>query len=307
MPVSETVHVPGTLVTIGALSRELNLLKKLAAISPETIEDKSKGDALSKTFSVLQISWFVVQCVARANQHLPITLLEMTTLAYAGLSMIMYSLWWHKPLNVKYHISLDGPYSRSMPETHHPEASASPVNPLRHRWVSTLHWIKLTILGESAQGSYEDIGEGAFPFNSGGTERDMTSRIVTMPGVGFLFGAFHCVAWSFYFPSHTEMMLWRLSSMAIIIGLCMAGHLFGVSLIIFFIDREGMSKLRRSVKDREIWALTLFILSAFTVFFGMFAYIVARIMLITLAFLQLRSLPPSAFCTVQWTTYIPHI
>ncbi|PBK58881.1 hypothetical protein ARMSODRAFT_899977, partial [Armillaria solidipes] len=65
-----------------------------------TIEDKSKGDALSKTFSILQLSWFVVQCIARAIQHLPITLLEMTALAFAGLSMIMYLLWWYKPLNV---------------------------------------------------------------------------------------------------------------------------------------------------------------------------------------------------------------
>ncbi|PBK85589.1 hypothetical protein ARMGADRAFT_941811, partial [Armillaria gallica] len=65
-----------------------------------TIEDKSKGDALSKTVSILQISWFIMQCIARTIQHLPITLLEMTALAFAGLSMIMYFLWWYKPLNV---------------------------------------------------------------------------------------------------------------------------------------------------------------------------------------------------------------
>ncbi|PBK58901.1 hypothetical protein ARMSODRAFT_899957, partial [Armillaria solidipes] len=71
-----------------------------SSVHEKTIEDKSKGDALSKTFSILQISWFVVQCVARAIQHLPITLLEMTALAFAGLSMIMYLLWWYKPLNM---------------------------------------------------------------------------------------------------------------------------------------------------------------------------------------------------------------
>ncbi|KAK0229395.1 hypothetical protein EDD85DRAFT_145535 [Armillaria nabsnona] len=302
-PSSETVHVPGTLVTLKALSREPNLVKKLTAISPETIEDRSKGDALSKTFSILQISWFVVQCVARAIHHLPITLLETTALAFAGLSMIMYLLWWHKPLNVKYHISLDGPYSRPMPETHHPEESASPVNPLRRRLVSTFNWIRLTARGDSIRGYYEDIGDGAFPFHSGGTTRDMSSRLVIMPGVGFLFGAFHSVAWSFYFPSHTEMMLWRLSSTAVIIGLCVEGHLIGVLLIIVFIDRERLSKLDRSMKDRETWALIFALLT----FAGIFAYTVARIMLIILAFLQLRSLPPLAFCTVQWTTYIPHI
>ncbi|PBK85563.1 hypothetical protein ARMGADRAFT_861123, partial [Armillaria gallica] len=72
----------------------------LAAISAETIEDKNKGDALSKAFSILQISWFIVQCIARANQHLPITLLETTALAFAGISFTTYFLWWNTPLNI---------------------------------------------------------------------------------------------------------------------------------------------------------------------------------------------------------------
>ncbi|PBK80294.1 hypothetical protein ARMGADRAFT_949795, partial [Armillaria gallica] len=62
----------------------------------------TKGDPLSKAFSILQIFWFIVQCIAQVIHHLPITLLEMTALAFAGLIIIMYFLWWHKPLNVKY-------------------------------------------------------------------------------------------------------------------------------------------------------------------------------------------------------------
>ncbi len=70
-----------------------DLEKKLEEVSAETIEDKSKGDTLSKTFSILQISWFIVQCLTQALQHLPITLLEVTALAFAGLSIITYCLW----------------------------------------------------------------------------------------------------------------------------------------------------------------------------------------------------------------------
>ncbi|PBK58893.1 hypothetical protein ARMSODRAFT_899966, partial [Armillaria solidipes] len=77
------------------------LVEDIEAISVKTIEDKSKGDALSKTISILQISWFIAQCIARVIQHLPITLLEMTALAFAGISIITYSLWWYKPLNVQ--------------------------------------------------------------------------------------------------------------------------------------------------------------------------------------------------------------
>ncbi|PBK58900.1 hypothetical protein ARMSODRAFT_899955, partial [Armillaria solidipes] len=72
----------------------------VTAISVKTIEDKSKGDALSKAISILQISWFIAQCVGRVIQHLPITLLELTAVAFAGISVITYCLWWYKPLNV---------------------------------------------------------------------------------------------------------------------------------------------------------------------------------------------------------------
>jgi hypothetical protein len=70
-------------------------------ISKAEIEDKSKGDALSKGFVVMQISWFVTQCMARGVQRLPITELELVTVAFAVLNLVIYILWWEKPLNVQ--------------------------------------------------------------------------------------------------------------------------------------------------------------------------------------------------------------
>ncbi|KAK0432182.1 hypothetical protein EV421DRAFT_2024131 [Armillaria borealis] len=63
-PGSRTSHLPGALVTLESLKSEPNLVKNLAAVSPETIEDKSKGDALSKMLSIVQLSWFIMQCIA---------------------------------------------------------------------------------------------------------------------------------------------------------------------------------------------------------------------------------------------------
>ncbi|KAK0432170.1 hypothetical protein EV421DRAFT_2024119 [Armillaria borealis] len=307
----ETRDVPGTLVTLEALESEPLLVTNLAAISPETIEDRSEGDALSKTVSILQISWFIVQCVARAMQHLPITLLEMTSLAFAGLNIITYFLWWYKPLNVKYPIYLDGSDKRPTSEIHYPEESASPVKSSwlewayrRVDWVG--NWIACTTLGYS----YLEIRDGACRFYSG-TTREGDARCMAMVGVGFLFGAFHCVAWSFYFPSHAEMVLWRFSSMAVLIGLCVGSQFRVGMMILDWVDPEWTSKpvsvFFRAWRDDKIWVLTLVTISNFMFFVAIVAYIVARIILIILAFLQLRSLPPLAFCTVQWTTYIPHI
>ncbi|OAX39393.1 hypothetical protein K503DRAFT_799686 [Rhizopogon vinicolor AM-OR11-026] len=69
-------------------------------ITEADIEDRSKGDILSKGIAILQLVWFVLQLVARYVQNLPITLLEIDTLAVATLTCITYGCWWKKPKDV---------------------------------------------------------------------------------------------------------------------------------------------------------------------------------------------------------------
>ena len=64
------------------------------------IQDKGKSDWLAKSLVLLQTSWFVMQCIARAIEHLPVTHLEIVTLAYAAMNFVIYIFWWNKPLNV---------------------------------------------------------------------------------------------------------------------------------------------------------------------------------------------------------------
>ncbi|KAK0461500.1 hypothetical protein IW261DRAFT_1348992 [Armillaria novae-zelandiae] len=121
-----------------------------------------------------------------------------------------------------------------------------------------------------------------------------------MGGVGCFFGAFHCLAWSFSFPSHAEMVLWRVSSLGVLIAI------FGMSCVPL-IGWSKFDKIFSPLIPKMVW---MFIQEHFGECIGPFSmliYIVARIMLIVLAFLQLCHLSPLSFCTVQWTTYIPHI
>jgi hypothetical protein len=62
-------------------------------IAIEEIRDKSKGDFISKGLVVLQTGWFIAQCIARGAQGLPITELELVTIAFAGLNFVMYWVW----------------------------------------------------------------------------------------------------------------------------------------------------------------------------------------------------------------------
>ena len=70
-------------------------------VKESDIEDRSKADALSKALVIVQTTWFVLQCIARAQQGLMVTQFELVTVALAALNGIMYFLWWHKPLNVQ--------------------------------------------------------------------------------------------------------------------------------------------------------------------------------------------------------------
>ncbi|KAG6913623.1 hypothetical protein DXG01_005517, partial [Tephrocybe rancida] len=62
------------------------LVGKQITISKEDILDRSKGDILSKAIVLLQVSWFILQVLARAIQRLPITQLEIATIAFATLN-----------------------------------------------------------------------------------------------------------------------------------------------------------------------------------------------------------------------------
>lgn len=76
------------------------LLVDLPFISRDEILDKNGRDGLSKAIAMLQLTWFVVQIVARVRQSLAVTELELTTAALASLNIVMYVSWWSKPTDI---------------------------------------------------------------------------------------------------------------------------------------------------------------------------------------------------------------
>ncbi|KAF7794966.1 hypothetical protein EIP86_006109 [Pleurotus ostreatoroseus] len=69
-------------------------------LTEETIMDSSKANAFSKFVSLSQVLWFCANCITRILQSLPLSLLEITTLAHALCTVATYLCWWHKPLNI---------------------------------------------------------------------------------------------------------------------------------------------------------------------------------------------------------------
>ncbi|KAG2089993.1 uncharacterized protein F5147DRAFT_755527 [Suillus discolor] len=84
----------------------------------EGIQDKSKGNAISKGLVVFQVAWFVMQLITRAIYHLETTQLEVGTLAFAVLNFLTYAVWWDKPLNVQCPHPVYWKSTESRPEDH---------------------------------------------------------------------------------------------------------------------------------------------------------------------------------------------
>ncbi|KAF5309445.1 hypothetical protein D9619_012474 [Psilocybe cf. subviscida] len=75
------------------------------AIDPPTVterdlQDRSKSDATAKIIFGLQTGWFAFQCAERIWQDLPLSELEVLTLAYVGMNTALFIAWWSKPQGV---------------------------------------------------------------------------------------------------------------------------------------------------------------------------------------------------------------
>jgi hypothetical protein len=73
----------------------------LPDVAEGEVKDKSKGDWLIKSLACIQATWFYVSCLVRVGQSLPLTLLELNTFAHAMCTIVVYFVWWHKPLDVE--------------------------------------------------------------------------------------------------------------------------------------------------------------------------------------------------------------
>ena len=260
------------------------------------IMDKGKSDWLAKSLVLLQTSWFVMQCIARAIEHLPVTHLEIVTLAYAAMNFVIYIFWWKKPLNVNRPVRVLRKYE---PRETQPRVN-EPISEARKLTWEAIRKGLTTVFRLIVAGEDRDVNlshEGRVPmFWADTTDRDyvvIADSIVL--GVGVCFGAIHCIAWRFSFPTHIELLMWRISSIAIT-----AVPVYIPLILVFGLAFGWLVGAQMSEK-------LVLIVFCFGPLVGVILYILARAVTLVLAFTSLRDLPPGAYETVHWTTFIPHI
>ena len=97
--------------------------------------------------------------------------------------------------------------------------------------------------------------------------------------VAILFGGIHCAGWNFPFPSHAELIIWRVSSLIILIVPCTIP-----------VIAEPVGTIRVAVLA-----------------FVVVMYVLARLTLFVEAFIALRHLPRGAYAVVEWTALLLHM
>ncbi|KAG8820356.1 hypothetical protein FRC17_010187 [Serendipita sp. 399] len=247
------------------------------------IEDRSKSDWIAKSIVLLQILWFIVQCIARKLGNLPLSELEVVTLSYTVINLAIYIAWWDKPQNVTWPVPL--------------------FHDVRSEWRGRIRWWveALALLGFryntplSAMRRTPTFYFGHSPKEWRGVKHgvEFAAAFLTVI-VGSVFGAVHLLAWSSPFPTATMLHWWRYSSIALTVSPVVV--LLGTMTVIKYLEKSGPLWAR-------IWGFPCFL----ALIAGLLAYVIGRATTLILAFRTLNSLPPEAFRTVRWTDLFPHI
>ena len=286
------------------LLRSKGLLPKLPYITLEEINDKSKSDSLVRAITVVQITWMVIQIIARAFRSLAISQLEVSVLAFATCAIIIYGINWEKPKAAQVPITIisyPGPF---------PKDTMGIVE--RDRDAAESFFSGLILLVEQlvtclAGGDRNAKWPLGKPIPNLYTRNvPWINRMMGMSDLGIsqgdifglflgatVFGAVHIAAWNFVFPTPVESLLWKIAAV-----LCTTiGLVFGVVIgTMFGFDSDSSGAIYSIVLVITLSLLMVVPLS----------YVVCRLFLVVETFRCLCFLPPSAYIAT-WATNVPHI
>lgn len=266
-----------------------------------------------------------------------VTTLELTTLAFILVSLVTSFCWYHKPMDVGNPVTIklnhSVGYIRS--QSNAPEKwYKTPLNYLSRDecflsvmwqyYTQILHSLRIPMFTRPTRRPYDYIPSHDF------LNVDMVSQIICVPPI-LLFSCVFIVTWNFEFPSPTERLLWRISSISMLVF----GSLGGVCSI--YLHYVVFGKERKQAREKSIQSssvqqeipkqsftcrlasrlrnidpekdpeldVPIRILIPLSCFCMM--YVFARLFILVEDFIGLRHLPKTAFQTVEWADYVPYL
>ncbi|UKZ56782.1 hypothetical protein TrVGV298_010623 [Trichoderma virens] len=269
-------------------------------ISNEELLDKSKKDTVSKLITCFQVGYLIVQCIARGVQNLPVTTIELSTMAIVVCSIMTSICWISKPQDVRYPVRIKMPVTMDQVLREAGPVAARPyrqtpldfVDDLTPSWALNIQpFIKLPV------GPYERP-----------PTPDWRQQI-TMAGntrESLLMYRHHDICVD---PSHwlefQVPITGRANSVESIKPNLEAGQVEPRAV------EPSMLESQQPVveKEEEPWApkqLPL-VWEFWTIFPVAFIYAMARLYILVEPIVGLRSMQAGAFQTVDWMAFLPHV
>lgn len=250
-------------------NRSPDWLAKLKEVKVDHIDDHAKSNSLVKIVACIQALWLVLQVISRVCRHQAVTLLEVSTSAYVACALTAYVAWWKRPQNATLPIMI--PCS----DEDFPERRTKGLLYFRDVGFSEYFW--------AGQIWFLPL------FTEDGRAFTFVCLIYLCPAI---FGAIHVASWNIRLLSNVEQWLWRASALYC----CTAGLLYLLLVCIpmicsqlFWIGKRTYDQIRLE---------TAFVITSL--------YVLVRLFMIAEAFASLRALPPSAYESVHWSSFIPH-
>ena len=147
---------------------------EIPTIEENDIDDRSKANWVTKSIALIQVSWFLLQLLARAIQGLTVTTLELYTLSIVVCAVVIYAYYWHRPFDVQRPVVLQAKVTE-------------------YSWPQELEDQRI--------------------HSTTITQKDLSSMdVCVMLGVFVAFSVCHVLGWNFVFASSEERLLWRIGS-----------------------------------------------------------------------------------------------
>jgi hypothetical protein len=259
---------------------DTGLISNLSLISQAEIEDNSKGDFFVKGGAVTQVLWLIIQIITRTAEGLPSTQLEIAVLAFSVCTFITYLLWMKKPQDV------------GVPSYIYTRRHFTPEEKRILLDFNGKSFFRANLFAESHYPPSPTISNDIYTQEAKSWETRAINNWTysfQVEDIGFIlgavvFGAVHCIAWNFHFPSSVEKTLWRVA--AVITTTIMSVEF----LLLLFTWRGGF--MRVVYKPMAFITVSL--------------YVMGRLYIMVEIFRSLFFLPPGAF-VATWSDSFPHV
>ncbi|KAI0536540.1 hypothetical protein GGR58DRAFT_528213 [Xylaria digitata] len=215
-------------------------------ITADEIWDKSKADFLSKSFAFLQAAWFIFQLLGRAALRLPTTALEIFTGAIVICSLGNSVCWLHKPNDIRKSVTVRVGVTLEQIVSGGEDAAAIFRQHIAHTdEVPPKDPSLLKAFGLSRSVHRQPLmrfSNGTFP------ELNIPHKLVFF-FLGKGYAAFHLAAWNSHFPTHFELLGWRVAS-SVVTGASLI--LWAFEVLLFAPDGYTWSKYLNPLHHQKV-------------------------------------------------------